>query len=150
VTTVRTRGFTFVEMVVVMAIVAIGGMLAVPMIEGGINSREVRRVARQIFANMNHCRAEAIATGKTEKLHLDPSANSMRACGGRWAEFTDRAVIEEIEGGIESSDGSSDIVFYPNGSTSGARILIASRKDRFGIRLGVRLDPLVGLPRVEE
>jgi prepilin-type N-terminal cleavage/methylation domain-containing protein len=145
-----TRGFSFVEMIVVMAIVAIGGMLAVPMIEGGINSREVRRVARQIFANMNHCRSEAIATGKTEKLRLDPSANSMRACGGRWAEFTDRAVIEEIEGGVQSADGSSDILFYPNGSTSGARILIASRKDRFGMRLGVHLDPLVGLPRVEE
>lgn len=144
-----TRGFTFIEMIVVMAIVAIGAMLAVPMIEGGVNSREVRRVARQIFANMNHCRSEAIATGRTEKLHLDPRSNSMRACGGRWAEFTDRAVIEGIEGGIEAADGSSDILFYPNGSTSGARILIASRKDRFGIRLEVRLDPLVGLPRVE-
>lgn len=145
-----TRGFTFVEMVVVMAIVAIGGVLAVPMIEGGLNSREVRRVARQIFANMNHCRSEAVATGRIEKLHLDPRANSMRACGGRWAEFTDRAVLEEIEGGLETADGSTDVVFYPNGSTSGVRILIASRQDPFGIRLGVHLDPLIGLPRVEE
>jgi general secretion pathway protein H len=145
-----THGFTFIEMVVVMAIIAIGGILAVPMIEGGVNSREVRRVARQIFASMNRCRSEAMATGKTEKLHIDPEGNSMRGCAGSWVQFTDRATIGRIEGGIEAGDGSRDLVFYSNGSSSGGRVPIASRRDPYGIRLAVFLDPLLGQPRIEE
>ena len=41
------RGFTLIEMTVVLLIIAIGLTLAVPLIEGGFDSREVRRAARQ-------------------------------------------------------------------------------------------------------
>ena len=141
-------GFTFIEMMVVMAIVAIGAMLAIPMIEAGVNSREVRRVARQIYANINHCRSEAIATGAEQSLKISPSANRMDACGGRWVVFTDRAVIQRIEGGSTSGDGSTELVFFPNGSATWAHVVIASRKDPFGIRLDVELDPLLAMPRI--
>ncbi len=55
------RGFTLIEMTVVLLIIAIGITLAVPLVEGGFDSREVRRAARQIAATMVHCRVEAVA-----------------------------------------------------------------------------------------
>src|SRR5262249_661437 len=114
------------------------------------NSREVRRVARQIYANMNHCRSEAVATGKSEHLRLDQRENKMEACGGRWAVFTDRAFIERIEGGSHAGGGSPTFTFCSNGSASGGRVLMARRRDPLGIRLAVRLTPLLGQPFVEE
>ena len=42
------RGFTLIEMAMVLLIIAVASALVVPMIEGGFDSREVRRAARVI------------------------------------------------------------------------------------------------------
>jgi len=142
-------GFTFVEMVVVLIIIAVGTALTVPMIEGGFDSREVRRAARQIAATMHHVRGEAVALGAPQELVIDPYENAIATTDwGRWAVLTDRAVIEKIEGGSDLGDGRVQILFFPNGSSSGAEIVIASRRDRTRNRLRVSLDPLVGTIRV--
>ena len=39
------------------------------------------------------------------------------------------------------------ILFFPNGSTSGADVVVASRRDRTRNRLRIRLDPLIGRGR---
>jgi len=143
------HGFTFVEMVVVLIIIGVGTALTVPMIEGGFDSREVRRAARQIAATMHHVRGEAVALGAPQELVIDPDENAIATTeSGRWAILTDRAVIEKIEGGSDLGDGRVQILFFPNGSSSGAEIVIASRRDRTRNRLRVSLDPLVGTIRV--
>jgi len=42
------------------------------------------------------------------------------------------------------------VLFFPNGSTSGVEVQLASRRDRFTNRLRVALDPLLGSVRVED
>ena len=138
------RGFTLIEMTVVMLIIAIGITLAVPLIEGGFDSREVRRAARQIAATMVHCRGEAVSKAAPQELIINPARNTIATSDwGRWAELTDRAVIERVEGGADVGDGARQILFYPNGSTSGADVVIASRRDRTN-RIRITLDPLIG------
>jgi prepilin-type N-terminal cleavage/methylation domain-containing protein len=147
----RRRGYTLIEMVVVMAIIAVGMVLSLPMIESGFNAREVRRAARQIAATMHFCRGEAVALGKPQQLVLDPLKNGIFTTDwGRWAILTDRAVIERVNGGITGADGVVQILFFPNGSTSGAEVILANRQDRSRNRLAVKLDPLVGTVRVED
>ena len=137
--------FTLLEMMVVLVIVAIGSALVVPMIEGGYESREVRRAARQIAATMHYCRGEAVALGQPQELVIDALENSIHTTGwGRWAVLTDRAVIEDVRGGQAFSDGVVQILFFPNGSTSGAEVIISGRRDRREHRLSVVLDPLLG------
>lgn len=145
-----TRAFTLVEMTVVLLIVALGTVLAIPMVESGFDSREVRRAARQIVATMHYCRGEAVATGAPQQLIIDPENNSIRTADqGRWVILTDRAMIGKVAGGVSFGDGTTQILFFPNGSTSGARIPIASRRDPSN-RLDVTLDRLIGNVRVEE
>jgi general secretion pathway protein H len=147
----RTAGYTLIEMVVVLAIIAVGVVLSLPMIESGFNAREVRRAARQIAATMHFCRGEAVALGRPQQLVVDPLRNSIFTTEwGRWAILTDRAVIEHVNGGIASADGVVQILFFPNGSTSGAEVILANRSDRSRNRLVVKLDPLVGTVRVED
>ena len=144
-------GYTLIEMVVVMAIIAVGMVLSLPMIESGRNAREVRRAARQIAATMHFCRGEAVALGRPQQLVLDPLKNGIYTTDwGRWSILTDRAVIERVNGGIAGADGVVQILFFPNGSTSGAEVVLANRQDRSRNRLAVRLDPLVGTVRVED
>jgi general secretion pathway protein H len=136
-------------MSVVLLIIALGTVLVVPMIEGGFDSREVRRAARQIAATMHHVRGEAVALGAPQELVISPDENAIATTDwGRWVVLTDRAVIEKIQGGSDLGDGRVQILFYPNGSSSGAEITIASRGDRSRNRLRVSLDPLVGTIRV--
>ena len=145
----RASGFSFLEMTVVLLIIALGTVLVVPLVEGGFDSREVRRAARQIASTMHYCRGEAVAKGQPQELVIDPLRNSIQTGGGgRWAVLTERAVIEEVRGGTELGDGSVQILFFPNGSTSGADVVLASRRDRFQNRLRIRLDPLLGVVRV--
>ena len=145
-----TRGFTFIELMVVLCIIGLAAAVVVPAIDAGMDSREVRRATRQIAATMHHLRSEALATGKTRRLRINPSQNAIETDDhGRWAELTERAVIERVDGGVMAGDGSVDILFYANGANSGADIVIASRRDRASNRIRLLLDPLVGTVRVE-
>ena len=145
----HTSGFTFLEIIVVLLIIALGTALVVPMVEGGFESREVRRAARQIASTMHFCRGEAVSLGKPQEMVIDASENTIHTTSwGRWATLTDRAVIEEIHGGNVLGDGIVQILFFPNGSTSGAEVIIAGRRDRREHRLLIALDPLLGTVRV--
>jgi len=143
------RGFTLIEMVVVLFIIGLGTALAVPMIEGGIAARETRRAARQIASTMHFCRGEAVALGEPQELVIDAEKNSIHTTKwGRWAVLTDRAVIDHVRGGIPVEENVTQILFFPNGSTSGAEVVVANRKDRTRNRIAVKLDPLIGTVRV--
>ena len=147
----RRGGFTLIEMTVVLLIIAIGLTLAVPLIEGGFDSREVRRAARQIASTMVHCRVEAVSKAEPQGLVINPERNMIATSDrGRWAVLTDRAIIEKVDGGSMLGDGAVQVLFYPNGSTSGADVVVASRRDRGRDRLRITLDPLVGTVRVED
>ena len=147
----RDHGFTFVEMTVVLIIVALGTALAVPMIEGGFEGREVRRATRQIASTMHFCRGEAVALGVPQEMVIDTLENRYYTTDwGRWAILTDRARIEDVRAGAVSGDHVAHIFFFPNGSTSGAEVVIAGRDNRNDHRLRIHLDPLLGTVRVED
>ena len=145
-----TRGFTFIEMMVVLAIIGLAAAVVVPAIDAGLDSREVRRATRQIAATMHHMRSEALATGKLRRMRINPAENAIETDDrNRWAVLTERAIIERVDGGAMAGDGTVDILFYANGSTSGADMIIASRRDRSSNRIRLLLDPLIGSIRVE-
>jgi general secretion pathway protein H len=147
---VRPRGFTLLELTVVMLIIAISTALVVPVIDGGITSREVRRAARQIASTMLHLRGEALSLGRPMAMLIDIPENSIETVGGgRWATLTERAVIENVTGGArEVGDRQFEVRFFPNGSTSGAAVIVSSRDDHSRNRLVIELDPLIGSVRV--
>jgi general secretion pathway protein H len=143
------RGFTLIELVFVLMIMAIGMAIVGPMIDGGLDSREVRRAARQIASTMNHLRGEAVASGHPTAMRIDQGENSIETVGGgRWAILTERAVIEAVRGAIPAGDDVWDIRFFPNGSTTGGEVVVANAGDRTRNRLLVHLDPLLGSVRV--
>jgi general secretion pathway protein H len=144
-------GFTLLESVVVLMIIALAAALVLPMIEGGFDSREVRRAARQIASTMHYCRGEAVSLGAPQEMVIDTYRNTIHTTGWeRWAVLTERAMITDVVGGNPLGDGMVQVLFFPNGSTSGAEVLLASRRDRFANRLRIALDPLLGSVRVED
>ena len=146
-----SAGFTFIEIAIVMIIIAMGTVFAIPMIEGGFDSREVRRAARQIASTLIHARGEAVGKGVPQAVVIDPEHNGIYTTDwGKWAILTDRAQIEKLDGGEPVGSGGMRVVFFPNGSSTGADIVLGSRRDRSRARLWIRLDPLIGTVQVQD
>src|SRR5207247_10764504 len=118
-----------VTVAMVLHITASGSALVVPMIEGGVDSREVRRAARQIAATMHYCRGEAVAVGKPQELVIVQATNAIQTTGGRSAVLSDRAVIEQIRGAFEPAPGVAQLLFYPHGATTGADVSRIRRRE---------------------
>ena len=84
-------------------------------------------------------------TPDQQAMLIDVNENSIRTADwGRWAILTERAVIEEVHGGMDVSDGVVQILCFPNGSTSGVEVVLAGRRDRRLHRLKVAFDALIG------
>ena len=147
----RRAGFTLLELMLVMVIMAIGTALVLPSLEAGLTSREVNRAARRLASLMYHLRGEAVVTGHPTLLRINQYDNTIETVGGgRWDTFSERAAIEAVKGASPAGDGIWDIQFFPNGSNSGGQVVLVNRDDRTRNRFLVTLDPLIGTVELSE
>src|SRR3546814_7067736 len=73
----RGRGFTLLEMLVVMVIIAAAMLLGVMATTGGTERMQLHSSTKQIAANLRYTRAHAIATGRSEE-HTSELQSLMR------------------------------------------------------------------------
>src|SRR3546814_17903608 len=79
----RGRGFTLLEMLVVMVIIAAAMLLGVMATTGGTDRMQLHSSTKQIAANLRYTRAHAIATGAPQRFTIDPRGHSWQAPNGR-------------------------------------------------------------------
>jgi general secretion pathway protein H len=145
------RGFTLIEIMIVLVIVAMGAALVGPSIEAGIRAQQVRTAARQIAGTMRTLQSNAVRTGKIQTLELDPVRNLYNfGQHGEPIALGDEIRIAGIRGGDYGWNGAVRVNFYANGSTSGLALLIGDRQASQDSGYVVRLDPLTGLVTVRD
>ena len=69
-----THGFTLLEMLLVMALVAAASLLAVAAFGGGMQGMKLRAGAKDVAAQMRFARAVAISSGQPQDVLIDPQA----------------------------------------------------------------------------
>jgi len=72
----NNRGFTLLELILVMAIIAIAVAMAVPSLHGFAQGRRAGNCAEEILALAQWARTQAIVRGKPYRLNLDPGAGT--------------------------------------------------------------------------
>lgn len=72
----RRKGFTLIELVVVMAIIAIVAGIILPRLDPFVPSRRLKGAARTLSGTITLAYGESIAKNKTYRLYLDPSKDS--------------------------------------------------------------------------
>ena len=137
------RGFTLIELVVVLMIVAIASGLAAPGLKSGWRSREVRTGTRSLAAVMRGLRERAVRRGVEQELVLEADGQTFSWSDGKEAVLPGGATITAIRGGWRDQDGRVRVVFYPNGGSSGVS-LIVGQHDGDSLRFGVRVDTMLG------
>ena len=75
----HARGFSLLEVIAVVALIAIASLLAVGVLGGGLERMKMRAAAKDIAANLRFTRAHALATGTPQRFTLDPVARTWQA-----------------------------------------------------------------------
>lgn len=107
------RGFTAVELLVVLTVLAIGASLAAPNVAAMIANRKVQAVAQGILDGLNHARAEAVRRNAPVRFTLRTDGWTVtQAASG---EVLQSATSPDWAALMVTSVGGPSVTFLPTG-----------------------------------
>jgi general secretion pathway protein H len=128
-------GFTLLEMLIVLALMAIVAGVVLPIFGTGVSTTDLKRAAREVAAGLRLARSQAIAqrsesvlvldvAGRTFSVPPDPRVHSMPA-GIDLKLFTaQRDLVSDQVGAVR---------FFPDGGSTGGRITLAAGERKFDV-----------------
>jgi len=130
-------GFTLMEMLVVMVIVAMAAMTVTAVYRTPSGSAEVKAAALMVASRLRDLRAAAMTSGGERTAEIDAGSRVLRFGDGRAPlrlkpGFEIAVVAADSEARSPTTAG---IRFYPNGSSSGATINLKSERQIYEIRV---------------
>ena len=163
------RGFTLLELLVVLVLVSLMTALVAPRLAGTLASTSARTSVKRIAAALRYARNHAASEKAVyvAAFHRESS----RVAVGKLPEFTEERAasssgelllidpkvfslangirIEEIAKASGETDDADParIVFYPNGASSGGKVIVADEKDR---QSALSVDVIMGTVRLED
>ncbi|MFP6662814.1 MAG: type II secretion system protein [Deltaproteobacteria bacterium] len=145
------RGFTLIEIIVVMVILGMAMALVAPAIQSSSRARDVRTAVRLVTGTFRSLQTEAIRSGRSQAVLVSIDDNVLELEGrGRVIELGEVAALRSLQGGEYSPFGVSRIRFHPNGSSSGVSLLIGDREYPAELGYLIHIDPLIGLVSVRD
>ncbi|MEZ0469229.1 type II secretion system protein XpsH [Luteimonas salinilitoris] len=123
----RSRGFSLLEVLMVVALIAVASVLAVGVLGGGIERLQLRSSAKELAANLRFTRAHALATGAPQRFVIDPVAHTWQGPAGRQGSVPD--TLDIVFTGAREVQPRTDqgaIVFFDDGASTGGRVQLRS------------------------
>lgn len=117
------RGFTLVEILAVVALIALALAVVSVSVGGGLKGAKVKAASRDLVAALRYTRGQAIVKREAQTLSVDVEQRRYKAPNKKWVElpkdmtmklFTARSELEE--------EGVGRIRFFPDGSSTGGHI----------------------------
>ena len=117
------RGVSLIEMLLVVALFAIASLLAASVLTGGIKGMQLRSAAKEVAAQLRYTRAQALATGESQRFVIDPAAHAWQAPNGRHGEIPEDVSIR-FTGARQAqpADGLGAVMFFKDGAATGGRV----------------------------
>ncbi|WP_111496857.1 MULTISPECIES: type II secretion system minor pseudopilin GspH [Marinobacter] len=162
----RERGFTLIEIMVVMVVVGLLAVIAVVNLGGGAQQRELENQARELFLLMQTASEQAVLTNSEMGLAVDGERYrflAYNAVEGEWQPqqerlFAQRQLPEwmsltyEVEDDLPALPGQTeeddapepDIVFYSSGEMTPFNMVLGIQERELG-RYRIETDGLNGL-----
>lgn len=134
---VRASGFTLLEMLLVLALIAIAGALAALALTGGLDGMHLRSSAKEIAAQLRYTRALAISTGQPQRFTIDPENHRWQVPNrkpGRIAESLGVRFTGARQAQARAGEGG--ILFFPDGASTGGRVQLQAKRAAWRIDVG--------------
>ncbi len=138
----NSRGFSLLELILVLTVLGLSGLIVLPNIEKGLRDRDVRRSAVALAAAARELRNQALYKGMPQQLVLSVADNSYHVARNGEVHFPSSVKVASVAGGEVLDNGSRQFSFFPNGSTFGGRIELSSGAD--STPYSIRFHPLTG------
>ena len=90
----RPRGFSLLEVLLVVGLIAVASVLAAAVISGGFDRLALQSTAKELAAQLRYTRTQAIASGAPQRFVIDPQARTWQAPNGRHGTIPDQLEIE--------------------------------------------------------
>lgn len=123
----RVAGFTLLETLLVMALMAGAALLAAMAFTGGMEGMRLRSESKEIAAQLRYTRARAIATGQPQLFRIDPRAHAWEAAGDRSGRIDDALSVRFTgvrEAQVRAGEGA--VLFFPDGGSTGGRVTLSA------------------------
>jgi len=139
----RSKGFTLMELIVVLAILAAIAALVAPSFSRTIASARLRSAASDVRTSLARGRALAVAAAKERTVAFDLSRGEFGVDNEAVRRLPETIRLGAVLPGEERmEEGNVRIRFFPDGSGDEAEISVTAED---GGTLRVTVDPLTGL-----
>ena len=145
------RGFTLVEIIVVVAIIAAASAIAMPSMKRGLSGMRLETKGRDLAMLCRAARTLAIAEQHVYRIAVERDKGSIALVDAYRQKVRDFDLSAEIKldtvsfEGEEGRDPILYISFYPNGRSDEAEIVL---KNEQGRKVILKTDVLTGMARV--
>jgi general secretion pathway protein H len=129
------RGVTLLELLIVLAIMAIVAGFVMPMFGGPISTSELRASARELAAGLRLAQSEAVSQRRESFLVLDVAGKRFKVGNDpREHKLPDKAELKLFTAQNDLvNERVGAIRFYPDGGSNGGRITIGSGERKFDV-----------------
>lgn len=119
----RQRGFTLIEILVVIALIGLAMTVVAVSISGGLRSAQVRSASRDLVASLRYTRGQAIVKRESKVLMFNVDERSFTAPGRKPVNLPKDMVLKvETARQEQIAEGEAGIRFYPDGSSTGGNV----------------------------
>ncbi len=133
----RSAGFTLLELLVVLGVMALVYAIALPKIGAGSPGVELKGAARQLAAGLRRARSQAVTQKQEAALTVDVEQHRFTLSGDarsyRLAPKLDISLFTAQSELLREKVGA--IRFYPDGSSTGGRITVGLGDNKFHVNV---------------
>jgi general secretion pathway protein H len=125
----RAPGFTLLEVLVVLVIIAMATTLAAMVLSGGLDGMRLRSSSKEIAAQLRYTRTQAIATGMPQRFTIDPRGHRWQAANNRHGKIPPSLGVDFIGAReVQPRAGEGGILFFPDGASTGGRVQLSVKR----------------------
>ncbi|MGB0133168.1 MAG: GspH/FimT family pseudopilin [Dokdonella sp.] len=133
----RSRGFTMIEMIVVIVLIGIVASVVAFSFARSLDSAKVQAASRDLVAGLRYTRGQAIVKGEQKVLMLDLEKMTWQAPGRSEKELPKDMILRLTTAQKElTSESSGGIRFFPDGSSTGGNIAVVLGEREWRINVG--------------
>jgi len=119
----RNRGFTLIELMVVLLLIALVIGIATGGLSKGLEKMRMRSAGHDLVAALRYTRGQAIVSGEEKKLEVDVDKRSYQAPKRSVQELPKGLTLKLLTAASERTGTSTGAIrFFPDGSSTGGRV----------------------------